>query len=60
MGITTALVIPWWVLNSAPTGCETEWIAPSPFWNATAPIDAAAIICALASRSVPSSKARGK
>ena len=52
-------VSPCWVLCTAPMGSESPWVAPSPFWNATAAIDAAASICDLASRSRPLAKAIG-
>ena len=58
--MNTALVMPWWVSWSEPTGCESEWIAPRPFWNAVAPIAAAAIMFARASMSPPFFTARGE
>ena len=39
---------------SAESGCASEWQAPRPFWNATAPIMAAFIMPPRASRSLPS------
>ena len=42
--MTQALVVPWWVSKTAPTGWLNAWIAPRPFWNAVAPMLAAAII----------------
>ena len=39
---------------------RSEWIAPSPFWNAAAPIAAADIMCARASRSLPLARPCGR
>ena len=47
-----------WVSSTAPTGCDSEWMAPRPFWKAVDPICDAASMCARAVRSRPSFTAR--
>ena len=48
---------PWWVSYTALQGWLSECIAPSPFWNAVAPMLEATCMWARAARSAPSSQA---
>ena len=40
-------------VDQSVSACATEWHAPSPFWNATAPNAEASSICSRAARSLP-------
>ena len=51
-GRHSALARPWCRPCSLESGCASEWHAPRPFWNATAPIIAAFIMPPRASRIV--------
>ncbi len=59
-GITTAFVSPWCVPRFAEHGWLRLCMAPSPFWNAVAPIDDAISMWARASSSPPFATARGR